>query len=121
MSRGPGRVERIIEQAFVADGTKVWTVAELCQLIWPGLNHVEHKHRVSVRRAAHRVTERVGFQAMTSVQIRSTVLFVGPSAPSFAIRAVLSRENEALQRRCASARAERRGYGAILRRGVEHE
>jgi len=49
MSRGPGRIERAIEQAFSADPEATHTIDDLA--LAAGLNRVEKKHRVAVLRA----------------------------------------------------------------------
>jgi hypothetical protein len=52
MSRGPGRVSRAIEAALKAEPDNAFTVEDLCDRIYRGINRVEKKHRVSVLRAA---------------------------------------------------------------------
>ncbi|MGY8682462.1 hypothetical protein Q2941_32500 [Bradyrhizobium sp. UFLA05-153] len=104
MSRGPGRIERIVEQAFRADARRIWTVPELCGLVWPGHGcSFARKQRVSVLRAAHRVAERTGFQSWTPGLIRPVIVFAGPLASSCDVREALVRENDELERRISVA------------------
>jgi hypothetical protein len=59
MSRGPGRIGRLIAEAFdTAERGKRFTTAELCRLVYPGIDRVENKHRVAVLRAAHSILEK---------------------------------------------------------------
>ena len=59
MSRGPGRVERAIEEAFRSNPTETFTAGELAVFVYPGLNRVEKKHRVAILRAGYRVAPRL--------------------------------------------------------------
>src|SRR4051812_21944990 len=85
MSKGPGRVERIIAAAFTANPTKVFTVEELTRLAYPGAYSGEgfdemvawakvtgapeptiaKRHRVSVLRAARNVARRLWWAALS--------------------------------------------------------
>ncbi|MCJ2093149.1 hypothetical protein MKK67_11665 [Methylobacterium sp. J-072] len=58
MSRGPGKVERAIEAAFLASPDATFSVADLGPIAYPGLNRVEKRHRVAIIRAADRVAAR---------------------------------------------------------------
>jgi len=59
MSRGPGRIGRLIAEAFdTAERGKRFTTVELCRLAYPGIDRVENKHRVAVLRAAHSVLDK---------------------------------------------------------------
>jgi hypothetical protein len=59
MSRGPGRIGRLIAEAFdTAERGKRFTTEALCRLAYPGIDRVENKHRVAVLRAAHSVLEK---------------------------------------------------------------
>jgi hypothetical protein len=57
MSRGPGRLERAIRAAFKAEPDNAFTIEDLCDRVFPGVNRVEKKHRVSVIRAAKRLAK----------------------------------------------------------------
>lgn len=59
MSKGPGRIERAIEESLVGNPDQAPTTEELCEVAYPGLNQVEKKHRVAVIRAAKNVCLRV--------------------------------------------------------------
>jgi hypothetical protein len=61
MSRGPGRVEQIIEAAFRASPDDAFVVDELAALAFHGINLPDKKHRVSVGRAARKVAARLGW------------------------------------------------------------
>jgi hypothetical protein len=52
MSKGPGRVSRAIEAALEAEPDNAFTVEDLCDRVYRGINRVEKKHRVAVLRAA---------------------------------------------------------------------
>jgi hypothetical protein len=54
MSRGPGRIQRVIADLVTAQPHGVWTVAQFCQLAYPK-QRVEKKHRVAMWRAIHRI------------------------------------------------------------------
>jgi hypothetical protein len=58
MSRGPGRIERAIEEAFTANPSQTFTVDELVAIAYPGTDEIEKKHRVAVVRAADKVAAR---------------------------------------------------------------
>jgi hypothetical protein len=55
VSRGPGRIERAIIEAFTANPSMTFTVDDLAAIAYPGLNRIEKKHRVAVLRAADKV------------------------------------------------------------------
>lgn len=83
MSRGAGHVERKIADIFADNPDKFFAAGTLCQMIWPGLNRIEHKHRVSVNRAASRIAEKTKWTrtSMPSwTAFKGVVLFVGPKA-----------------------------------------
>src|SRR3954468_3303696 len=64
MSRGPGRIERAIEDAFKANPNCAFTGEELVLLVFRGVNRVEKKHRLSVFRAANTVAKRLLWRTM---------------------------------------------------------
>jgi len=59
MSRGPGRLERAIADAFARWPSATFTFEDLGPICYPGLNRVEKKHRVAITRAADRVADRM--------------------------------------------------------------
>ena len=59
MSRGPGRIERVIADIFTANPSMTYAVDDLAAFAYPGLNRVEKKHRVAVVRAADNVMRRL--------------------------------------------------------------
>jgi hypothetical protein len=58
MSRGPGRIERVIEALFVSSPSRTFSTDELVAAAFPGVNRTEKKHRVAVLRAADKVAKR---------------------------------------------------------------
>jgi hypothetical protein len=58
MSKGPGRIERAIAAIFDRERDNAFTLEDLAERVWPGLNQVEKKHRVSVARAARNLARR---------------------------------------------------------------
>ena len=59
MSRGPGRIERAIEALFRECPKDAFTVEDIADRIYGGINRTEKRHRVSVLRAAKKVCERM--------------------------------------------------------------
>jgi hypothetical protein len=57
MSRGPGRIERIVEQTLV-NAEQSYTIEELAFIAYSDINQVDKKHRVAVLRALANVQER---------------------------------------------------------------
>lgn len=51
MSKGPGRIQRAIADAFDRDPDNALTIEDICTHAYPGINRVEKKHRVAVIRA----------------------------------------------------------------------
>jgi len=60
MSKGPGRIERTIRAAFADSPSRIYSVEQLAELAYPGVNCVEKKHRVAVIRAARAAGWRCG-------------------------------------------------------------
>jgi hypothetical protein len=58
MSRGPGRIERAIMAVVAAEPDNAFTVADLCDRVYPGVNRIEKKHRVAVARAMKNAADR---------------------------------------------------------------
>ena len=63
MSKGPGRVEQAILQAFGVNGVS-YTVEDLFHLVYPEATSIERKHRVAIKRACLNVCERTGWKAL---------------------------------------------------------
>jgi hypothetical protein len=61
MSKGPGRIERAIADAFAANSNGILSVDDLVSVAYQGINRVEKKHRVATIRAANKVAARVGW------------------------------------------------------------
>lgn len=61
MSRGPGRIQKTIEAAFMEHPDDIFALEELIVIAFPGLHQIEKKHRVSVIRAAKPACERTGW------------------------------------------------------------
>lgn len=76
MSRGPGKVERVILNLFDNESDASYSTEDLIDRVYPGLGSVEKKHRVSVLRAAKRACERLqGWYYTSSVGLGGTVIF----------------------------------------------
>jgi hypothetical protein len=58
MSRGPGKVERVVENTL-RDADRSFSVEELSVLAYPGINRAEKKHRVLVQHAVNNVANRM--------------------------------------------------------------
>jgi hypothetical protein len=54
MSRGPGRVQKIITDLIASNPHGAWSVTELCKHIYPDAR-MEKKHRVAVTRALRKM------------------------------------------------------------------
>jgi hypothetical protein len=59
MSRGPGKVERVIEALFADEPSRTFSTDELVAAVYRSVNRVEKKHRVAVLRAADKVATRL--------------------------------------------------------------
>ena len=75
VSRGPGRVERAIEAAFLASPDAAFSVAELGGIAYPGLNRVEKRHRVAIIRAADRVASRLWWAKLISERPGGEIIY----------------------------------------------
>jgi hypothetical protein len=65
MSKGAGRIERLVEH-ILKDTDRSFTIEEICRLAWPDVASIEKKHRVAVLRAAKSVRKRLGLLEWTS-------------------------------------------------------
>jgi hypothetical protein len=63
MGRGPGRIEQAIEATFTRFPDQTFSTAELGLIVYPGINRIEKKHRVSIVRAADKVAKRIAWSA----------------------------------------------------------
>jgi hypothetical protein len=75
MSRGPGRIERAIEAAFVARPGDYFTVAALTIIAYPGLNEPQKKHRVLIIRAADKVAARLWWKGEASERLGGQIVY----------------------------------------------
>jgi hypothetical protein len=65
MSRGPGRIERLIEQLFLSNPDRTFTAIELAERAYPELDRTKRgspkkKHLVATLRASEQVRARLG-------------------------------------------------------------
>jgi hypothetical protein len=58
MSRGPGRVERAIEAVFDTERDNAFTLEDLGERVYPGVDRIEKKHRAVIARAARNLGRR---------------------------------------------------------------
>ena len=75
MSRGPGRIQTAIENAFRRNPSATYAVDELALIAYPALNRVEKKHRVAVIRAADAVARDLGWQGMRAERPGHPVIY----------------------------------------------
>jgi hypothetical protein len=80
MSKGPGRVELAIEQAFAEEPDNAFSVEDLCKWVYPGCRTIEKKHRVAILRAikGRPNTERWHNDMKIGVHKFGTVFFYTP-------------------------------------------
>jgi predicted transcriptional regulator len=57
MSRGAGKIERLIKDLFDADPGRIESTADLCRAVF-GIEIIEKKHRVAVLRALKSVASK---------------------------------------------------------------
>jgi hypothetical protein len=87
MSRGSGRIEQAIIAAFTAEPDNAFTVAELCDRIYPEAGYVDKKHRVAIIRAAKSLSRRwpdLGWRKSETLG-GQTIYFNADSVMSFAM------------------------------------
>jgi hypothetical protein len=76
VGRGLGHVGRAIEAALIAEPENAFMVDDLCDRVFPGINRIEKKHRVSVIRAAKSVAKhRANLRSWRSEQLGGTMIF----------------------------------------------
>ena len=78
MSRGLGRIQAAIENAFKQNPSTTYAVDELALIAYPGLTRVEKKHRVAVIRAADAVARDLGWQGMRAERPGHPVIYGNP-------------------------------------------
>lgn len=74
MSRGPGRIERAILKAFEREQDNAFTVEDLCDRVYAGVNRTEKKHRVAVIRAVRSLLGKRTELGMLSASSRGNTL-----------------------------------------------
>jgi hypothetical protein len=72
MSRGPGRIERAIEELFAGSPGTAFSTDEIVAVVYRGVNRIEKKHRVATLRAAHRVAKRRHWEKWQCERTRCT-------------------------------------------------
>jgi hypothetical protein len=76
MGKGLGHVGRAIEAVLIAEPDNAFTVDDLCDRVFPGINRIEKKHRVSIIRAAKTVAKhRANLKSWRSEQLGGTMIF----------------------------------------------
>jgi hypothetical protein len=90
MSKGPGRVEQIIETIFRAEPDNGFTIEDLCERVYSDSidsyeGRVEKKHRVAVVRAAKQVAKRLRHIQIEKGFGKTLVVFNRYSVLSYAI------------------------------------
>jgi hypothetical protein len=91
MSKGPGRVERIIESAFKANPDGYFSVEDLAKLAYPDCRPgyrgiIERSKRVAILRAAHNVANRLHWLMLRAQSRRWEAIFVnGLSLESYSL------------------------------------
>jgi hypothetical protein len=75
MSRGPGKIERAIEAAFLKEPSRTFSTQELIPIAYPGRKAVEKKHRVAVLRAANKIARLLWWRGRRSERPGGEVVF----------------------------------------------
>jgi hypothetical protein len=91
MSRGLGRVQRLIVAMFTGNPGAVFSVADLGMVAYPGVNQVEKRHRVAVLRAAEHAADACGWRASRGASIEFYNPFSTRSAALATMRATWKR------------------------------
>lgn len=78
MSRGPGKIERALLALFAANPSAAFTVEELAEVIYRGINRIEKKHRVAIIRAARKAASSAGWRTWTSESPGSRLVYLNP-------------------------------------------
>jgi hypothetical protein len=58
--QNPKQIEATVEATLLSDLDNAYTVDDLCYRVYPGLKHIQRKHRAAVIPAAKRVCQRLG-------------------------------------------------------------
>jgi len=75
MSRGPGKAQRVIAEAFRNAPSQTFTVEQLILHVYPEVNRVEKKHRVAVLRAADAICWPMGWARWRSNQQSHSIVY----------------------------------------------
>jgi hypothetical protein len=79
MSRGPGKIERAVEAIFRDFPDNAYTVEDMIDRVYSGINRIEKKHRVSILRAAKRICVRSDeWTWLISGGLGGTLVFFSP-------------------------------------------
>lgn len=78
MSRGPGKIEKAVEAAFRENPDHAYTVEDLADHVFFGINRIEKKHRVSLIRATKKVCSRLDWSWFISGGKGGTLVFFNP-------------------------------------------
>jgi hypothetical protein len=86
MGKGLGHVGRAIEAVLNAEPDNAFTVEDLCDRVYPGVNRIEKKHRVSIIRATKTVAKsRANLKWMRSTHLGGRlVLYTADNVISYA-------------------------------------
>lgn len=76
MSRGPGKIMQAILATLEGDRDNAFTVEELCQRAYPGVNRIEKKHRVAVIRGIRNVVSATPSFAIGGARQRGSTLIL---------------------------------------------
>ena len=122
MSKGPGRVEQIIEAVFASEPDNAFTIEDLCERVYPG-EPIEKKHRVSVLRAAKQVAKRCGeIDTMTGEGLGGTLIFFDQYCVlSYAMARLKSSSSRANDKRRSLRENEADLRAKIAPGGADHE
>lgn len=76
MSKGPGKVACALEAIFANEPDNAFTIEDLCDRVYQGVDQIEKKHRVAVLRAVHVLAKRdVNLDYARSEHLGRTVIF----------------------------------------------
>jgi hypothetical protein len=85
MSRGPGRIQRAVANAFADTPSAAFSVDELAQIAYPESAQIERKHRVALVRAADAAAEAAGWSAVQARNGKGIVYFNPVDMHSYAL------------------------------------
>jgi len=79
MSRGPGKIEIAVQHVFDSEQDNAFTVEDLIDRVYTGVNRIEKKHRVALIRSAKKVCGRSPeWTWLISGGIGGTLVFFSP-------------------------------------------